>query len=111
MGFRFRKRVKLLPGVTLNVSKTGVSTSIGRSGATVNIRKGRTKTTIGIPGTGLSYTDETSTPSKRLGGAEHPLLGSPTRSFFAGLLAGLGPKGILGLVLVVIVFGALLLKH
>lgn len=59
MGFRFRKSIKLFPGVRLNLSKTGVSTSIGRPGATVNIRGRRVRGTVGLPGTGLSYTTET----------------------------------------------------
>ena len=56
--FRFRRRIKLLPGVRLNLSKTGVSTSIGRHCATINIRGDRAKTTVGIPGTGLSYSEQ-----------------------------------------------------
>ena len=32
MGIRFTKRVKLLPGVTLNISKTGASVSVGPKG-------------------------------------------------------------------------------
>lgn len=56
MGFRFRKNIKLAPGVRLNVSKKGVSSvSIGRGGARVNIGKKGTRSTIGIPKTGLSY--------------------------------------------------------
>ncbi|VTY38363.1 Uncharacterised protein [Xylophilus ampelinus] len=58
MGFSFRKRIKLLPGVRLNVSKTGLSTSIGGRGASVNIRKGRTRATVGLTGIGLSYSQE-----------------------------------------------------
>jgi hypothetical protein len=37
MGFRFRKSIKLIPGVMLNFSKSGISTSNGKPGATVNI--------------------------------------------------------------------------
>ncbi len=55
MGFRFRKTIKLLPGLKLNVSKGGISTSIGRRGATINIGKKGVRGTIGLPGTGLSY--------------------------------------------------------
>ena len=33
MGFRFQRRIKIMPGVTLNVGKRGVSTSFGRRGA------------------------------------------------------------------------------
>jgi L,D-peptidoglycan transpeptidase YkuD (ErfK/YbiS/YcfS/YnhG family) len=55
MAFLFRKRLKILPGIWLNLSKSGVSTSFGGKGLTVNIKDGKTKTTVGIPGTGLSY--------------------------------------------------------
>ena len=55
MGFRFHRAFKLLPGIRINLSKSGVSTSIGGRGATVNFGHGKTTTTVGIPGTGLSY--------------------------------------------------------
>ena len=54
-GLRFRKSVGILPGVKLNLSKTGVSTSLGGHGATVNIGTRSRTATLGIPGTGLSY--------------------------------------------------------
>jgi hypothetical protein len=64
MSFRFRKSIKLLPGVRLNISKSGVSTSIGAKGATVNIKKGRkAKVTVGVPGTGISYTSSAGSES------------------------------------------------
>lgn len=56
MPFQFRKRVRLLPGVWLNLGKTGISTSIGGDGVTVNYGKRGTRTTLTVPGTGLSYT-------------------------------------------------------
>lgn len=55
MAFRFQKRIKIAPGLRLNISKTGVSTSIGTNGATVNLGKDGAQSTVGIPGTGLSY--------------------------------------------------------
>ncbi len=56
MGFRFRKIISVIPGVKVNLSKTGVSTSLGGHGATVNVGSTGKKTlTLGIPGTGLSY--------------------------------------------------------
>ena len=57
MGFRFRKSIKILPGVRLNFSKSGISTSIGVPGATVNISGKGTRTTVGLPGTGISYSE------------------------------------------------------
>lgn len=55
MGLRFHKTLKLLPGIRLNLSKTGASLSVGGKGLTCNIGKKGTKTTIGMPGTGVSY--------------------------------------------------------
>jgi len=55
MGFRFRRRIKIIPGFWFNVSKSGISTSIGGKGLTVNLKNGKTRTTASIPGTGLSY--------------------------------------------------------
>ena len=64
MAFRFQKRIKLLPGVTLNVSKGGVSTSIGVKGARVTYGRGKKRTTVGVPGTGISHTTVESTTRK-----------------------------------------------
>lgn len=64
MGFRFFKRVKLLPGVSLNFSKSGVSTTIGPRGAKVTFGNGKVRETVGIPGTGISYTSVTPTTSR-----------------------------------------------
>ena len=56
MGFRFRKQFSIFPGVKINLSKSGVSTSLGGHGATVNVgTSGKRTMTLGIPGTGLSY--------------------------------------------------------
>lgn len=62
MGFRFRKRIKILPGLYINLSKSGASASVGTKGATVNIGKNGVRGTVGIPGTGISYS-ENLTPS------------------------------------------------
>lgn len=56
MGFRFQKRIKLLPGVTVNLSKSGVSTSLGVTGARVTYGHGEKRTTVGLPGSGVSHT-------------------------------------------------------
>ena len=58
MGFRFRRSIRLLPGVKLNLSKSGVSVSLGGKGASFNIGPRGTRTTVGIPGTGLSYVSQ-----------------------------------------------------
>jgi hypothetical protein len=56
MGFRFRRSVKILPGIRLNFGSRGISTSIGVRGAHVTFGRTGTRTTVGLPGTGLSYT-------------------------------------------------------
>ena len=56
MGFRFRKSFKIAPGVKVNFGKKGVGTSLGGKGFRVSINSsGRRTTTVGIPGTGISY--------------------------------------------------------
>lgn len=55
VGFRFRRSVKLLPGIRLNFSKSGISTSLGGRGASINIGPKGIRKTVGIPGSGMSY--------------------------------------------------------
>lgn len=57
MGFRFFRRVKVAPGVTLNFSKSGLSTSFGVRGARVTVGRRGLRKTVGIPGTGLYYSE------------------------------------------------------
>ncbi len=57
MTLRFRRSFKVLPGIRLNLSKRGVSTSIGVRGAHVTLGRTGVRTTVGIPGTGLSATE------------------------------------------------------
>jgi hypothetical protein len=55
--FRFRRSVKILPGVRWNFGKKSTSLSIGGRGANYTVGTSGSRTTVGIPGTGLSYTD------------------------------------------------------
>jgi hypothetical protein len=55
MGFRFGRSLRLIPGVRLNFSKSGVSASFGVRGASVTVGGRGTHLNLGIPGTGLSY--------------------------------------------------------
>ncbi len=56
MPWRFRKSIKVLPGVKLNLGKKGASVTAGVRGAHVTVGHGKTRTTVGLPGTGISYT-------------------------------------------------------
>jgi hypothetical protein len=55
MGFRFRKSLRILPGVRLNFSNRGTSVSLGGRGATANVSDRGVRKTVGLPGTGMSY--------------------------------------------------------
>lgn len=50
---RFRRRAKIFPGVYLNFSASGISTTIGPKGMNINFSKNGTYLNTGIPGTGL----------------------------------------------------------
>lgn len=63
MGLRFQKRIRLLKGLTLNLSKTGTSFSLGGRGARVNIRGDKVTGNVGIPGTGISYRERLDKPA------------------------------------------------
>lgn len=53
MALRFRKSIKLAPGIRWNFSGSGTSWTIGPRGASVGIGKRGTYLNTGIPGTGL----------------------------------------------------------
>ena len=54
--FRFYRRVNLFPGLSLNLSKSGPSVTVGMRGVHLTFgRRGVTRT-VGIPGTGIYYT-------------------------------------------------------
>ncbi|MFM0009198.1 DUF4236 domain-containing protein [Paraburkholderia sediminicola] len=53
MGWGFRKSIKIAPGIRINLSKSGISTSLGGKGFTYNTRG---RITTSIPGTGIRYT-------------------------------------------------------
>ena len=61
MGFRFRRSARLGP-LRFNFAKGGLSSiSVGGRGASFNIpvtRRGSPRTTVGLPGTGLSWSVE-----------------------------------------------------
>ena len=60
MGLRFRKSLNLGKGFKLNLSKSGIGYSFGFKGFRIGkTAKGKTRKTISLPGTGLSYQTET----------------------------------------------------
>jgi len=66
MGFRFRRSMKILPGIRLTVGKSSVGISAGVPGARVSLNSsGRVTTSAGIPGSGLYWTESKSIKKKR----------------------------------------------
>jgi len=55
MGFRFRRRVKIAPGVGFNLSKRGVGISAGPRGLQMGVGPRGGHFSVGAPGTGLSF--------------------------------------------------------
>ncbi|RXI99556.1 DUF4236 domain-containing protein [Anaerobacillus alkaliphilus] len=63
MAFRFQKRVRVAPGLRLNISKRGVSTSFGKRGVSVTLGRRGLYGNLGLPGSGLSYRSRLDKPS------------------------------------------------
>jgi len=63
MGFRFSRRISLFKGLRLNLSKTGTSVSVGGRGAWLTFGKKGTRATVGIPGTGMSWSEKIDSPA------------------------------------------------
>ena len=90
MPFRFRKSFKIAKGLKINLSKSGISTTIGGRGASVNISKRGTRTTVGLPGTGLSYSSTSEAPGTTPTRAQGPGPGSgKTSNNGPGCLTGI----------------------
>src|SRR5258708_38694342 len=53
MGWRFRTSFKIIPGLRLNLSRSGLSASIGGAPFTVNVGPRGVYGTGSIPGTGI----------------------------------------------------------
>lgn len=73
MGLRFRKSKKIAPGVKLNIGKKSAGISFGTRGARYTVNSsGRRTASVGIPGTGISYTSSS-------GGRKRRSTSSPTQ--------------------------------
>lgn len=55
MGWRFQRRRKILPGVTLNVGKRSGSVGVGPRGAKLTAGTRGVGATLSLLGTGLAY--------------------------------------------------------
>jgi hypothetical protein len=106
MGFRFYRRVHLCPGLSVNLSRSGPSLSVGVRGAHVTVgRRGVTKT-VGLPGTGLFYTSHQGLHSG-YHSAKHDAPVTPDVQGVADRRA----ERTLGLIVLAVIVAAFLLLH
>ncbi len=79
MGWRFRKSVKILPGVRLNFGKGGfTSATVGGRWFKTNLSSRGAKHTLSVPGTGVSYQTDAGRGHNPRGG--RPASASDSRS-------------------------------
>lgn len=77
MGLRFRQSFELFPGVRLNLSGGAITASFGIDGAAMNVGAHGLRSTVGIPGSGISFTTDHFTPS----GLPAPRTPTPSPSY------------------------------
>lgn len=66
MAFRFRRSIKIAPGIRVNLNKKSTSVRIGPRGLGYTISStGQQRVSAGIPGTGLSYSEVVSPKQKQ----------------------------------------------
>jgi len=87
MRFRFWRRFKIFPGVTLNTNKRGLSVSGGIEGAQFTSSTKGSRTTFGIPGTGAFWTQRSSNGNRAKGHEEYKV--SPKASKGLDIVASL----------------------
>lgn len=116
VGTRFRKSIKLGKHVRINLSKSGIGYSVGTKGYRVTkMANGRTRTTMSIPGTGISHVSETSSRSKSADShtydpapsASAPVRGAPSTvaaRFVVGMLVFAASIGVCILVFMAVTF-------
>ncbi len=68
MGMRFRRSITIVPGVRINLTTRGLSTTVGPRGASINIGPRGAHANLGLRGTGLSVRTRLDAPRSR-GGA------------------------------------------
>jgi hypothetical protein len=85
MGLRFFRRLHIAPGIGVNLSRSGPSLTLGVRGAHVTLGPKAITKTVGLPGTGIYYTDRHGYHSGMHSGVPHSGSGV---GFVLGLLVG-----------------------
>lgn len=53
MAIRFNRRIRIAPGIRLNVGRSRTSVTLGKPGASLNLGQDGVRAMTGVPGTGL----------------------------------------------------------
>ena len=94
MAFRFFRRVRIAPGLTLNLSKRGGSLSFGPRGAKYTIGPRGRRATLGLPGTGMFYTVHESSRGGRRAASPVPARDRLDLGFFQRLVTPADERGL-----------------
>lgn len=85
MGLRFRKSIKIAPGVKINLNKKSTSVTFGGKGVHYTASStGKKTASVGIPGTEISYTKTTGQSNKQKKtnkGGSQPMPTAPQANF------------------------------
>jgi hypothetical protein len=106
---RFRRSIRILPGIRVNLGKRGASLSIGAKGAHVTIGHGKVRETIGLPGTGVSFTHTSHQAHAKAAGPAQPApVAEPPES--EPLPVGVAWRGWLWIAIGVLIFWGILMR-
>lgn len=85
MGLRFRKSIKIAPGVKINLNKKSTSVTFGGKGVHYTASStGKKTASVGIPGTGISHTQTTGQSNRQKKtnkGGSQPMPTTPQTNF------------------------------
>lgn len=88
MALRFQRRIRVAPGIRLNLSKSGVGISVGPRGASASIGRRGTYTNLGLPGTGLSLRQRVNTSGESSTGSRKARVQPSQKSLQQMLIEG-----------------------
>ncbi len=84
MSLRFRRSIRIAPGVRLNLGLHGAGLSVGPRGLHVGVNRRGMYTSAGIPGTGIYAVHHI-----RGSASQHPAVAGNAAGFVAGILIAL----------------------
>lgn len=93
MALRFRRSIKLAPGIRMNLSGSGASWTLGPRGASIGVGKRGTFLNTGIPGTGLSSRTRLSSGSPAPRPQQARLAAAPSQTQNVSLRVSVSDEG------------------